>query len=98
MHRIANPARTVRVRLSTPVFGGVAQLGERLLCKQRVAGSKPVTSTSFGALAQLVRAPACHAGGHGFKSRTLRQLDTRFSGNGRALYLGKSACACRRVP
>ena len=27
------------------VFGGVAQLGERLLCKQDVAGSIPVTST-----------------------------------------------------
>ena len=26
-------------------FGGVAQLGERLLCKQNVAGSIPVTST-----------------------------------------------------
>lgn len=27
--------------------GGVAQLGERLLCKQDVAGSIPVTSTIF---------------------------------------------------
>ena len=26
--------------------GGVAQLGERLFCTQRVAGSKPVTSTT----------------------------------------------------
>lgn len=26
-------------------MGGVAQLGERLLCKQEVAGSNPVTST-----------------------------------------------------
>ncbi len=27
-------------------FGGVAQLGEHLLCKQRVMGSSPFTSTS----------------------------------------------------
>jgi hypothetical protein len=27
--------------------GGVAQLGERLLCKQEGAGSIPVTSTSW---------------------------------------------------
>ena len=26
-------------------FGGVAQLGEHLLCKQRVMGSSPFTST-----------------------------------------------------
>ena len=26
--------------------GGVAQLGERLLCKQEVVGSTPITSTS----------------------------------------------------
>ncbi len=28
------------------LFGGVAQLGERLLCTQKVAGSIPVTSTT----------------------------------------------------
>jgi hypothetical protein len=28
-------------------FGGVAQLGERLLCKQEVIGSIPFTSTRF---------------------------------------------------
>jgi hypothetical protein len=31
-----------------PWFGGVAQLGEHLLCKQGVVGSSPITSTSFG--------------------------------------------------
>ena len=30
--------------------GGVAQLGERLLCKQEVIGSIPFTSTSCAAL------------------------------------------------
>lgn len=32
--------------------GCVAQLGERLLCKQRVAGSTPVASTNFALVAQ----------------------------------------------
>ena len=41
-------------------FGGVAQLGERLLCKQEVIGSIPFTSTKlgYGPVAQLVRARA----------------------------------------
>jgi hypothetical protein len=30
-----------------PVVGAVAQLGERLLCKQEVIGSIPFGSTSF---------------------------------------------------
>ena len=51
--------------------GGIAQLVERLLCKQDVIGSNPVTSTNFlratarkrklfyyGPVAQLVRARA----------------------------------------
>ena len=32
------------------VDGGVAQLGERLLCKQEVIGSIPFTSTKLGIL------------------------------------------------
>ena len=34
------------------LLGGVAQLGERLLCKQNVAGSIPVTSTSYRGVRQ----------------------------------------------
>ncbi len=40
--------------------GAVAQLGERLICTQEVAGSIPTSSTSFGSppgpVAQLARA------------------------------------------
>ncbi len=32
--------------ICAPTLGGVAQLGERLLCKQGVVGSSPITSTS----------------------------------------------------
>ena len=36
----------VRTHPDPPIFiGGVAQLGERLLCKQEVIGSIPFTST-----------------------------------------------------
>ena len=35
------------VRFCHPSAGGIAQLGERLLCKQNVASSILVTSTSF---------------------------------------------------
>ena len=38
--------------------GGLAQLGERLPCKQEVSGSIPLISTTYGSLAQLVRAHA----------------------------------------
>ena len=32
----------------------------------------------FGALVQLVRMPACHAGGHEFESRTHRLITCEF--------------------
>ncbi len=39
------------------LFGGLAQLGERLPCKQEVSGSNPLISIP-GSLAQSVRALA----------------------------------------
>ena len=46
----------VRTHPDPPFIGGVAQLGERLLCKQEVIGSIPFTSTSLRA-----KRDGCHA-------------------------------------
>ena len=55
-------------------FGSIAQLGEHLPYKQRVTGSSPVTSTTDGPVVQLVRTPACHAGGRRFEPVPGRHL------------------------
>ncbi len=34
----------------------------------------PSATPVYGLVVQLVRTPACHAGGHGFKSRSIRQF------------------------
>ena len=63
--------------------GVLAQLGEHLPYKQGVTGSSPVVPTTLtgivsggrdGPVVQLVRTPACHAGGRGFKSHPRRHL------------------------
>ena len=54
--------------------GSLAQLGEHLPYKQRVTGSSPVTPTICGLVVQLVRMPACHAGGRRFEPVPGRQL------------------------
>ena len=38
------------------IDGDIAQLGERLPCKQEVSGSIPLISTKYGPIAQLARA------------------------------------------
>ena len=53
--------------------GSLAQLGEHLPYKQRVTGSSPVTPTIYGPVVQLVRTPACHAGGREFEPHPDRQ-------------------------
>ena len=56
------------------MLGSLAQLGEHLPYKQGVTGSSPVAPTTYGQVVQLVRMPACHAGGHGFEPRLGRQF------------------------
>ena len=65
-------------------FGSIAQLGEHLPYKQRVTGSIPVVSTKYGSVAQLVRVPACHAGGRGFEPLLSRHFICFLGSIGRA--------------
>ena len=55
------------------LIGSLAQLGEHLPYKQGVTGSSPVVPTTYGPVVQLVRTPACHAGGRQFESVRGRQ-------------------------
>ena len=49
-------------------MGRLAQLVEHLVYTERVIGSSPLPPTiQCGGVAQLVRAPACHAGGRRFE-------------------------------
>ena len=51
----------------------VAQLVEQLIRNQQVRGSSPLISSISGRIAQLVRAPASHAGGRRFESVCVHQ-------------------------
>ena len=67
----------VRLHSPLPFFiirGRLAQLGEHLPYKQRVIGSSPIAPTICGLVVQLVRMPACHAGGRRFEPVPGRQF------------------------
>ena len=64
------------IPLGVTICGLIAQLGEHLPYKQRVIGSSPIAPTNFficGPVVQLVRMPACHAGGRRFEPDPDRQ-------------------------
>ena len=66
---------TLRLGNTPGGFGSIAQLGEHMPYKHGVTGSSPVVPTTpSGAVVQLVRTPACHAGGRGFKSLPRRHI------------------------
>ena len=72
-HRPFTAVTGVRFPYGSPIPGTIAQLGEHLPYKQGVTGSSPVSPTIRGLVVQLVRMPACHAGGRGFESLPGRQ-------------------------
>ena len=55
-------------------YGRIAQLGEHLPYKQGVIGSSPIAPTIYGPVVQMVRMPACHAGGRRFDPDPDRQI------------------------
>jgi hypothetical protein len=61
----------VQISPSAPCTSASSSVGlERSPAKAEVVGSSPTWRTIKGRLAQLVRAPALHAGGQGFESLT----------------------------
>ena len=74
---LQNQMSEVQILSGSPYIGGVAQLGERLVCNQNVAGSIPVTSTMYGEREALVTSGDCKSstsGYTGFESLALHQI------------------------
>ena len=52
---LSQPLTPLRTLGFAQSLGGVAQLGERLLCKQEVVGSIPITSTTARMMRSIIR-------------------------------------------
>jgi hypothetical protein len=73
------------------LFGGVAQLGERLLCKQEVIGSIPFTSTTDRLAQPIVsRAPAALLSLS--KGAPRKREASGSTGSGEAEFVGGCGC------
>lgn len=55
----------------------------------------PSPAPVHGSLAQLVSAPACHAGGHGFEPRTIRHSNRRLASGTPSAAPGPEECTVR---
>ncbi len=59
------------------IVAGWSSLVARRAHNPKVIGSNPIPATKYGPVVQLVRMPACHAGGRGFESRPDRHFFKR---------------------
>ena len=57
------------------IYSSIAQMVEHLTVNQVVPGSIPGRGANHDSVAQLVRAPACHAGGRRFEPGRGRQVN-----------------------